>query len=103
MRTIVSLFAIAATVGVVATVGLQAQGTDGKALYEKKCAMCHGKDGVAKKLGKGSADLNDPEWQETPLEDVIKDIVDGVGKMKGYKDKLSEEEIKAIAEYCKTL
>ena len=27
---------------------------EGKALYAKKCAMCHGADGVAKPVAKGS-------------------------------------------------
>ena len=103
MRKIVSLLAIVALVGVAGIVGTQAQDADGKALYDKKCAMCHGKDGVAKKMAEGSANLNDPEWQKTSLDEVIKVIAEGKGKMKGYKDKLSDEEIKAVAEYCKKL
>ena len=77
---------------------------DGKALYETKCAMCHGKDGVAKPMAKGSANLNDAKWQEaTKVEAVETVVTDGKGKMKGYKDKMSGEEIKAVATYVKTL
>ena len=84
--------------------GIVAEDAAGKALYDKKCAMCHGKDGVAKKMGAGSADLNDPAWQETAtVESIIKVTAEGAGKMPGYEGKLSAEEIKQIAEYVKTL
>ena len=77
---------------------------DGKSLYESKCAMCHGKDGVAKKMGKGSADLSDPEWQKNAtLEEIITITEEGKGKMPKYKNKLTAEQIKLIAEYIKTL
>jgi cytochrome c6 len=76
----------------------------GKALYDKKCAMCHGKDGIAKKMAEGSADLNDPEWQKANAVDSIVGVTTtGKGKMKGFDGKLSEEEIKQIADYVKTL
>ena len=75
-----------------------------KALYDKKCAMCHGKDGVAKKMATGSANLNDPEWQGANSADSIAKVAaEGKGKMKGLAAKLSEEELKAIADYVKTL
>jgi mono/diheme cytochrome c family protein len=43
---------------------LVAADADGSALYSKKCAMCHGADGVAKATAKGSANFNDPAWQK---------------------------------------
>ncbi len=70
------------------------------ALYNKKCAMCHGKDGVAKKMAEGSANLNDPEWQgATSPDEVAEVITGGKGKMKGLEGKISPEEIKAVATY----
>ena len=66
--------------------------------------MCHGKDGIAKKMAEGSADLNDPEWQKANAVDSIVGVAtEGKGKMKGFDGKLSEEEIKQIADYVKTL
>lgn len=99
---------ISAAVGFVllGAITAPAQAGDGAQLYGKKCAMCHGKDGVAKKMGEGSANLNDPEWQEkTSVEDLVSVTTDGVEgtKMPGYGSKLSSEEIQAIAEYIKTL
>ena len=77
---------------------------DGKALYDKKCALCHGKDGVAKKMATGSANLNDPEWQQAAtLESIQKNIVEGKGKMPDFQEKLSADEIHLISEYVKTL
>jgi mono/diheme cytochrome c family protein len=77
---------------------------DGKTLYDSKCAMCHGKDGVAKSMAKGSANLNDPKWQEANSVDAIaKTITDGKGKMPAEKDKLTADQIKAIAAYVKTI
>ena len=77
---------------------------DGKALFEAKCAMCHGKDGVAKTMAKGSANFNDPAWQKAnPVEAIEKIATDGKGKMKGYAGKVSPEEIQAIAAHVKTL
>jgi mono/diheme cytochrome c family protein len=77
---------------------------DGKALYEAKCAMCHGKDGVAKPMAKGSANLNDPKYQAATTVDQIVEVTEkGKGKMPAYTGKMTPEEIKAVAEYVKTM
>ena len=77
---------------------------DGKALYESKCAMCHGMDGVAKKMAAGSKNFNDPAWKKAATVDsIVKDTKDGVGKMKGMGDKLNAEQAKAVADYVLTL
>lgn len=95
-RLILALLLIAP---LLATAAL-ADDTQGKALYDKKCAMCHGKDGVAKKMGAGSANFNDAAWLEsTALDDVIAVTTNGRNKMPKYVDKLSADEIKLIATY----
>ncbi|MGH9868758.1 MAG: c-type cytochrome [Candidatus Polarisedimenticolia bacterium] len=97
--------ALAAT-GMVAILlaGPVAAAEDGAALYASQCAMCHGDNGVAKKMAEPSANLNDPKWQEAnPVEAIAKVISEGKGKMVGYKDKLTPEQIKAIAAHVKTL
>ena len=76
----------------------------GRALYERDCAMCHGVDGVASRIGRGAADLNDPDWQQrTSVERIMAVIEDGRGQMPAWKNRFSEEEIRAVAEYVKTL
>ncbi len=89
---------------VLATGVVLAEGPDGKTLYDNKCAACHGKDGVAKSMAKGSANFNDPAWQKaTPVEAVVKIVTDGRNKMPRYAEKLKPEEIRAIADYVKSL
>ena len=102
MKKLVCVLSIAALV--LALAPALVAGEDGKALFDAKCAMCHGKDGVAKPMAKGSANFNDAKWQAaTKVEAIETQITDGKNKMKGYKDKLSVEEIKAIAAYVKTI
>jgi mono/diheme cytochrome c family protein len=77
---------------------------DGKALYGSKCAMCHGADGVAKKMAAGAKNFNDPAWKKGETADgVVKIIHDGKGKMKGLGDKVTADQAKAIADYVLTL
>jgi len=85
-------------------VGPTFAGEDGKALYGSKCAMCHGSDGVAKKMAAGSKNFNDPAWKKgETAEGIAKIIHDGKGKMKGLGDKVNADQAKAIAEYVLTL
>ncbi len=96
-----------ALITIIATPLLLADSYDGagqRLVYDKKCAMCHGKHGVAKETASGSASFNDPEWQtQTDLETIIEVVKKGKGKMKGFTGKLSEEEIVAVAKYLKTM
>lgn len=81
---------------------------DGKAIYARRCAGCHGEDGKGQtKPGKKYkiANLADPSW---PLawspERVHKVIVDGVpGQMPAWGAKLSAAEIDAVARYVLAL
>ena len=76
----------------------------GRALYERDCAMCHGIDGVASRIGRGAADLSDADWQErTTVEQIMAVIENGRGQMPAWKNRFSEEEMRAVAEYVKTL
>ena len=76
----------------------------GRAIYERDCAMCHGMDGVASRIGRGAVDLNDPDWQQrTSEERIVQVIEEGRGQMPGWKSRLSEEEIRAVAGYVRTL
>jgi len=90
--------------GLVLVTGAAFAAEDGKALYEQKCASCHGKNGVAKPMAKGSASFNDPNWQKTAtVESIAKVTMDGKNKMPAYKDKLNADQINAIAAHVKTL
>src|SRR5262245_55210883 len=74
-------------------------GPDGKALYASKCAMCHGQDGVPKKMGAGSKAFGDPEFKKAATQaSIVKDIKEGKGKMKPVKN-VTQEDAAAIADY----
>ena len=86
---------------------------DAGASYAKYCASCHGKDGAGHtKAGRlvKVKDLSDAAYQKTfSDETAFKDLKDGLtdsdGKvrMKPLKDKLSDDEIKAVVAYVRTL
>ncbi len=99
-----ALSVVALAVIALATAPAAQAAADGKALYDAKCAMCHGKDGVAKPMAKGSANFNDAKWQAAQKTEALEAAIsDGKGKMKGFKGKMTPEEIKAVAEYVKTM
>lgn len=100
---ILKVLSVAAVLAMVAALGA-AHASDGKALYDAKCAMCHGKDGVAKPMAKGSLNFNSEEFQKSmDAAAIAKTATDGKNKMPAYKGKLTDEDIQAIAEYVKTL
>jgi cytochrome c6 len=88
---------------VLAASGLVFAAEDGKALYDSKCASCHGKDGVAKPMGKGSRNFNDPAYAAESVESITKVTSEGKGKMPAYKDKLTAEQLSAVVAHVKTL
>ena len=75
----------------------------GAQVYEKKCVMCHGQNGVGDtKAGKmmKSPDLTKSEWKNgTSSTEVAKTLREGLGKMTKYEGKLNDEELNAVAEY----
>lgn len=101
MRKIVSVVMI---LGLVAVVAAPAFSEDGASVYKAKCAMCHGENGVAKKMGEPARNLNDPKFQaEVSKDEVVKILAEGKGKKKSMKDKLTPEQIAAVADYVKTM
>ena len=108
MRRLWSLASLLAVGSLALSVGTALAAPDGKALYDSKCAMCHGADGVAKETWakKGARNFNDPAWQKEKTDDeLIKATGDGIPdkKMPAYKDKMSAEEIGAVVKHIRTL
>jgi Cytochrome c. len=102
--------AIALTLLVASTLPVAA--ADPKALWDANCAQCHGKDGRADtKMGKqvSAKDLTDPKVQagfsDAKATQSIKDGVKENGKttMKAFAGKLTDDEIKALVAYVRTL
>lgn len=84
---------------------------DARELWDKNCASCHGKDGKGDtKMGKKVEvkDYTDPKFQaEYKEEKGIKIIKEGLRendkeRMKSYAEKLSDDEIKALAVFVRT-
>lgn len=77
------------------------------AIYDKRCASCHGKDGRAKTFkGKlrSARNLTDPQWQvDVSDERIFNSIMNGRGKMPSYEKKLSEAEINSLVSYVRCL
>lgn len=76
---------------------------DGATLFKQKCAVCHGPDGKGTtKMGQVMKvkDLTGIQSSEADIQKVITDGKSGT-KMQGYKGKLSDAEIKALAGYVK--
>lgn len=103
---LLQLLTTTAAVVLLAGSGLRAeQKPDGKALFTgQACVMCHGQD------GKGFAaihtpDFTDPKWQASQSDKQIEDTIKN-GKpntaMKGFGDKLKEDEIDALVKYIRS-
>jgi cytochrome c6 len=79
-------------------------GADGAALWAQNCASCHGKDGsgntaMGKKLGVKDY-TKEQGFSDAEATNVIKN---GKGKMKAYKGKLSDADVKALVAYVRGL
>jgi mono/diheme cytochrome c family protein len=107
MKTIVII-----TVSLLATSAMSVRAADAKANWAANCAQCHGKSGAADtKMGKqlNAKDLTDAKVQagftDAKATQSIKEGVKEGGKttMKAFGGKLTDDEIKALVAYVRTL
>jgi mono/diheme cytochrome c family protein len=105
-----TILALAASVLLASSTSLLA--ADAKANWDANCAQCHGKDGKADtKMGKtlNAKDLTDAkvqsEFSDAKATESIKNGVKENGKttMKAFGGKLTDDEIKALVAYVRTL
>jgi len=86
-----------------ASAPLLAQG-DAESDYNKKCAVCHGKDGSGNTAKGKSLHVKDVHATvKEPESAMIKIVTDGKGEMDSYKDQFTPEQIKALVEYYRSL
>ncbi len=71
---------------------------DGKDLYNKKCGICHGRDG--KLMASGAPDLTVSKMEK---QGIVQIITMGKGNMPPHKETLTTTEIAAIADHVITL
>jgi len=94
-------------VGAGATVSVAADADAGKAVFEKSCVGCHGKDGkgnpaMAKALGEKGLNLTTKDVTQQSDEQLLKVITEGAGKMPAQKS-LSKDEQKQVLAYVRSL
>lgn len=86
-----------------------AQQADGQAIYREECKVCHGINGVPLERQRAKykklKSLGDSGFVSNLSQDSIVTILtNGIDKnMKSFKEKLSEEEMRAVARYIKEL
>jgi mono/diheme cytochrome c family protein len=78
---------------------VQAQDKPGKAQYNKVCSVCHGMEGRGDAGPGPSLVPMDRDYKE-----VLSIVREGIGEMPPIaKERLSDEEVKQIVEYLKSL
>ncbi len=102
-KTVRSLIVFAASVSMAGAMSF-AQ-SSGEATYKAKCQMCHGatgtpSPGMAKMMG--IQPVSDPSMKALTVAQVEATVKNGKGKMKPIAG-LSDAQVKAVAEYFKTL
>lgn len=108
MKSLVRLslvLSIVAPLLVFQAVAKTADKPDGAAVFKEKCTMCHGPDGKGFAAIK-TPDFTDPKWQASITDDQIIETIKNGKKgtpMPPFGDKLSEDEIKAVAAYIRSL
>jgi cbb3-type cytochrome c oxidase subunit III len=83
-----------------------ASNIDAAALFNNetspKCASCHQPDGKGKQGIKEIPNFTDAAWQKKTTDaEMIKTIKEGHKPMPAYKDKLSDDQIKALVAYVR--
>jgi cytochrome c6 len=103
-RKLLGALALAASL---LTLSMPAAGqSDGAAVYKSKCAGCHSADGS----GSGPAgkamhlrDLGSADVQKQTDAELTAIITNGKGSMPGYKGKLTDDQIKQVVVFIRSL
>jgi len=72
----------------------------GAAIYSNSCASCHGVDGSG---GLGPALAGEVTANFPDVADQITFVSEGLGIMPGFGDQLSDDELRQVVEYTRSL
>jgi mono/diheme cytochrome c family protein len=94
---------VLAMFALVVSIAMPAFAADGAATFKAKCAMCHGADGTKENPGMGVKSLAGADIQKQSDADLVAAVTKGKGKMPAYAGKLSDDEIKGVVAFVRTL
>ena len=82
-----------------------AMADDVEAVYKSKCQVCHGADGKGSAVGQklGVRDFHSPDVAKESDADLLKITKEGKGKMPKFEGKLTDDQIKALIKYIRSL
>jgi cytochrome c553 len=83
-------------------------GADAAAVYKKKCAACHGKEGEPNRIfaKQGVRSFKDAEWQKATEDAQVEEAIRKGKKgtmMASFEKQLTDEEVTALVAYIRTL
>jgi cytochrome c6 len=89
----------------VVMISRSAMADDVEALYKSKCQICHGADGKGSAVGQklGARDFHSPDVAKESDADLLKITKEGKGKMPKFEGKLTDDQIKALIKYIRSL
>jgi mono/diheme cytochrome c family protein len=101
MKTLLSMLVLLGSMVIVRP----AMADDAEALYESKCQACHGADGKGSAAGQklGVKDFHSPDVQKQSDTELIEATKQGKGKMPPYDKKLTDDQIKQLIKYIRSL
>jgi mono/diheme cytochrome c family protein len=83
-------------------------GADAAAVFKKKCAPCHGKEGEPNRIfaKQGVRSFKDAEWQKATKDVQVEESIRKGRKgtmMASFEEQLTDEEVTALVAYIRTL
>jgi cytochrome c6 len=104
MKRLFIRLAVIAVLLALSAAGAYAQ-DDAAALYKSKCQICHGADGKGSPVGQklGVKDFHSPEVAKRSDQELFDITKKGKEKMPGYDKKLTDDQIKGLIKFIRSL
>lgn len=102
MKMLLSMLVL---LGAMMMISRPAMADDVEALYKSKCQVCHGADGKGSPVGQklGIRDFHSPDVANESDADLLKITKEGKGKMPKFEGKLTDDQIKSLIKYIRSL